>query len=222
MKIHLAIVPLILLVELPAQAQVFLRPGSYLKSTYIQAVRKSKSPFASIGKGGVLEIVVSALGGKTVLSPVVNFHDSGTDYYLESNQRAVRVDNGNSKDTLDLAVKSPDSFSISTPGDFFGHFEFVGSTDEFLRSQTVAGVYLDQQGRKYIFGVDGAASFPDHQFTYQVGCDHFEARFDYLFGKEVDWAFKLSGDTLKLFKCNGDGPAGHDPKPFLTLKRVAK
>jgi len=216
------LIPAFLLVQSFAQAQATLKPGSYVKSTYIDSLKRTKSPFKSLGSGGVLEIVVSVTDGKTILNPIVNFHDSGTEYKLRSDLLAIRSDDLYPEDNFQLDRSTNNSFTVKTPGDFNGTFEFVGSIDDFLRSKTIAGEYLDSKNRKWVFGVDGKASNPDFQFTYQVGCDHFEAQFDYLYGPGINWAFELRGDTLKLFKCNDDGPAGHERVPFVFLKRASK
>jgi hypothetical protein len=216
------LIPVVLLANSLSQAQSTLKPGSYVKSTYIQALKKTKSPFKSVGTGGVLEIVVYQSNGKTILNPIVNFHDSGSEYVLRGNSMAVRSDDLYPEENFQIDHLSASSFSVKTPGAFNGTFEFVDSIDAFLRSQTIAGEYLDSKNRKWVFGVDGKASIPNIQSTYQVGCDHFEAQFDYLYGPDINWAFELHDTVLKLFKCNDDGPANHEPVPFVILKRVSK
>ena len=200
-----------------------LKPGSYVKSTYIQALKKTRSPFKSIGKGGVLEIVVTESGGIVSLLPIVDFHDSGGEYRLLPGLRASRSDNLHPEKGFQIDLNSDHSFSVRTPGAFQGQYEFVGSTEDFLRATTVVGSYLDPKGRQWVFGQDGKASTPDRQFSYRVGCDHFEAQFDYLFGPDIDWAFDFHDGSLRLFNCTSqDGPSVPEATPFIVLKRQSK
>ena len=222
MNIWSSPIPLLIVSLASSHVQAGLKPGSYVKSTYIQALKRTKSPRKSLGPGGVLEFVVTVTNGKTELLPISDFHDSGIRYILHQKSVAVRSDNQYPEENFKIAHQSDGSFLVDTPGAFNGRFEFVGSTDDLLRSQTVAGEYLDSRGRKWIFGPNGKASTPGRQFSYRIACDLIGTDFDYLFGPEIEGAFEFHGNALNLFKCAGKGPDRHEAKPFVTLKRVAQ
>ena len=222
MNIWSSPIPLLLVSLATGHLQAGLKPGSYVKSTYIQALKRTRSPRQSLGSGGILEFVVTVANGKTELLPISDFHDSGIRYILQQNSVAVRSDHHYPEENFQVAPQSDGSFLVGTPGAFNGRFEFVGSTEDLLRSQTVAGEYLDSLGRKWVFCPDGKASTPGRQFSYRVACDLLGTGFDYLFGPNIEWAFESHGNALNLFKCTGEGPDSHEAKPFVTLKRVAQ
>lgn len=108
----------------------------------------------------------------------------------------------------------------------------VDDFETLVRRYTIAGAWVDDQGRSYVFTADGTAVFPDRRFDYQVNIDlalvvhdiPLEKRFDSIFGEKErwgTWAFELAGDELLLYETSGDFHEVRAEQPFLSLRRAA-
>ena len=211
--------PLVLLSQNTPAPQ--LRDGSYLQVQYLRSVKLTKSPYKSIRDGGLLQFDITREDGRLVLTTIANFHDTGGTYRLTAKGTFLRDGGLDPTDTLIVSPTKGSTFRLNFPKDLVGEFEYVGSVDDFLRAYTIAGDYLDSRGKRYIFATNGDARFPDRVFKYKVGSDHFESPFDYLYGDGFDWAFKVDGNTLKLYNHTDEGTNSKlESRPFLTLQRI--
>ena len=219
MNITAFIVPLTLAIQVAPTNR--LVEGSYLRVDYIRSIKQTRSPYKAVGKGGILQFDITSDNGSLALATIANFHDTGGTYRFKSGDTFQRVDSDNPLDSVTVSPSTGPRFKLIYPKDFIGEFEFVGSMDDFLRSNTIAGEYVDSVGNRYIFRPNGEATFPTRNFKYTVGCDHFEAPFDFIYGDGFDWAFKFQGSTLQFFRHTDEGVHSKpEKKPFLVLKRV--
>jgi hypothetical protein len=90
----------------------------------------------------------------------------------------------------------------------------------------LAGRYVDDRGRNYLFGKDGWAIFPDRKFKYEVGIDHVLSGYDYFMDETArpirTFEFKKVEGRLQIFEIRGEFPDEVvDKRPFVVLRAVS-
>ncbi len=199
--------------------------GEYVRNDYLDGLEETHSPSKSLAFG-TPQLVIARLEktGLTLIT-IFNFHDGGAEFLLHPDGTVgTLVDAGFV--TANLSFKIIDSHHLVLGFDKFlsQTYTFVGDIAQYSREVLLAGEYLDQKGRHYIFGHDGTATFPDRTFQYSVGTDQVLNRFDYFQDdtqKEV-FGFRKSGNTLEIFHTSGEINQHVDKTPFLSLRMRAK
>ena len=95
----------------------------------------------------------------------------------------------------------------------------MGRADRYVNQIALSGEYVDGNGRHYVFGRDGIASFPGRKFKYTIGIDHVENQFDYI-EDQADhqiFSFKRTNENLEIFHTSGPINQGVEKTPFLSL-----
>ena len=86
-------------------------------------------------------------------------------------------------------------------------YVFVGDAEHYVAKEVLSGRYTDQDGRPYVFGADGWATFPDNRrFSYLIGIDHVLNNYDYFEDKTANktFGFKKRGKSLEVFGTSGE------------------
>ena len=100
----------------------------------------------------------------------------------------------------------------------------------FVNRHTIAGSYVDAQGRPYTFTEDGVATWNIVQYSYEVNLDYTLGGDDVFFLKSFDggkildtYGFVRSGDTLLVYNvgesesCEGSVRVG---SPLMVLRKM--
>lgn len=205
-----------------------LIPGTFVRSAYLDAMRRTHSTMGLLnqdGIQGVQAMYVEVKGNATELTYDWNFHEGDIARVLQDDGRLRRTDGEMENPVPKIRVDSAGSFDFIEPKVLAGKFVRVADLDEEVRRNTVAGSYLDPKGRQYTFSENGEATFPDLKFTFVVGTDHVLDLYDYIIaerGKFI-WKFSWDSDVLLLYKIQTDEPGGVTiplPNPFLRLRQI--
>ena len=207
---------------------ITLIPGTYVRSDYLAAVRAARSTLAypdSDGLQGVQVITVALNEGRTTFTYDLNFHEADVERILQGDTTLVRADSMADSATVRVAIPAADRFDLIAPDPLGGSFERVESLDDELRQATLAGDYVDAEGRTYVFTRNGEASFPDLNFHYTVTTDHVTGgHYDSFYSSNdyFHWGFSWDNDTLLLYKLQIDAWGEETvlvSKPFRRLQR---
>ncbi|MCC6488190.1 MAG: hypothetical protein IT364_11890 [Candidatus Hydrogenedentes bacterium] len=206
-----------------AQGQALLKPGEYLRSDYMGSIQSTHSPHASCRMNEVQLVIVSVESEENRLQEILNFHEGGAIFGLLPSG-TVRIVESAGEDEADVSVTvlSDNRFSIAYKGRKPELFTNVGSVDAWVAANTIVGEYRDKEGGVYTFGTDGVARFPDKTFKFTVGVDHVLQPFDHLYGGGFWWAYRIKGDSLKIFDTKGELNMKMESKPLFVLSRQHK
>lgn len=202
---------------------IMLILGEYLSSDYVENIKANLSPMRSYLFG--TPQLVKVQEGKTglLIQPIFNFHEGGPDFILRKDGSVV-VQIGAGYGTSNLLIEVLDSHHFKLGFDKFKptSYIFVGDASRYVATILLAGEYTDEQGRRYVFGTDGWAIFPDRKFEYQVGLDHVLNQYDYFDDRTSNkvYAFKRREKVLEIFGTSGDNNQFVDEQPILSLKQI--
>ncbi|MEC5387543.1 hypothetical protein VVD49_17560 [Uliginosibacterium sp. H3] len=197
--------------------------GEFVRSTYLEALRRTHSPYASFkqGRGGVMTIRVEKRDGNTGFAFEWNFHEGDVFRHLSRDGQFIIYEED--KDYLGptrIQITSSESFTLSGDKDVAGRFDRMPDFQNFLNRQTVAGTYQDQKGNRYVFKPEGVAVFPDREFKYAIGTDHIGAPYDWIRAGSETWGYKISGAKLSFFRESDRDSNKFLSRPFLRLSRI--
>jgi len=210
----------------PSEPSVHLSEGEYLSSTYIDALKRMRSPLEAGKTGQLNHIFVRREGKRLLLTPGYNFHESGVEYTFQSDGSLspVSPEEAGSENTRNLSANVVDDHTLrfGLGDDKPTTYIFVKSASDYVSRVVLAGKYRDSRGRVYEFTEDGRAIFPDRKFKFEIGLDHVMDAFDYFMDGAKMWAFKRKGAELQIFptsNANGLDEISSD-RPQLTLREA--
>lgn len=127
--------------------------------------------------------------------PSHNFHEGDT-LFRPSEDGMFKADDQGAFNSMNfrLGVRGPESFSL-LKGNMELAFRFVGDAERWVTQAVLTGRYKDAQGRLYVFGPGGEASFPgNRKFKYALGMDHVLNPYDYIYSADLKktWAVAVS------------------------------
>ena len=101
-------------------------------------------------------------------------------------------------------------------------YVFVGDLDRYVAQEALAGRYVDDKGRSYVFGTDGWATFPERRFEYVVASDHVPNEYDYFYEKPGGrvFVFERNNGLLQIFKTTGEVDEVVDKRPSYSLREL--
>ena len=210
-----------------------LQPGDYMTATFIEALKKTRSPFYAMEHSKFypnMNVRVSDDGSRYSFTPN-NFHSSGGEFEMDASLKSVvsnppknntfkeKIVRGTDADftfasNWESILKRTSSKKLSSADKFETvKYVYVGKYKNYINRNTVAGKYKDNEGRLYIMTEEGEAIFPENNFPYEVELDFFSQDFDLIRTgvRKADktrgkYAFKVDNASLQLFNVvNGDG-----------------
>ncbi|MDP2982182.1 MAG: hypothetical protein Q8O92_02485 [Candidatus Latescibacter sp.] len=195
--------------------------GDWLNKTYVDSLRKTLSPRASV-KGiyyTAIRFTKIHEGFKWIID--FNFHEglpytidslkvAGTDTYsLIFNKEEV-----SGRETMDDRIVFPDgSFDdlswVFTDKGKEQRIRFIRvrpSMEKFVNRIVLAGTYTDTSGRRFLFTDDSEAKWPNKTFIYEIGldcvlahCDHFSIPAEKDTKGAKFYAYERKNDKLYLY-----------------------
>jgi hypothetical protein len=232
MRLWLAMMLGLTMVFAPATAQqpppeqiraiTSLQAGDYLLRSYIQSLKHTLSPLASLEIGSRPQAVsVSRTGDAIALMEVFNWHE-GCSLLTVTMAAPTALHYGDCDRPHDLSVQTPSGLVLNGKP-----YDFVGNAEHAIAAIVLGGVYTDAEGRRYTFGPDGQATFPGKSFPFELGIDQVvppDSRYDSFRDKTNNGSivFRRRGDSLVLYRApaNDFGPLD-DTHPLVTLHRIA-
>jgi hypothetical protein len=138
----------------PKGSQLFVRlsEGDYLSSTYIETLKRTRSPFEAGKTGRINLVVVQRKGSKLLLEPIFDFHESGVMFAVHDDGAAPCLEPCG-EDTRNLTASVVDELTLRFG---FGELEpvtyvFVNNSSEYISRAALVGKYYDRQRRTYEF-----------------------------------------------------------------------
>ncbi len=196
--------------------------GDYLRKDYLDTLVKTRSPFRSVASDTPQLVSVAIENGRPVLNTVFNFHEGGPEF-LTRPDGSIAVKPG-----YGLKVANPTFIAIDAQHFRLGFddfapevYSFVGNSGRYVADLVLAGEYVDQHSRHYVFAKDGNATFPDRKFRYSVGMDHILNGFDYFQDDTAKktYGFRRKGDILDITHTSGAVGQNLEKTPFLSLRK---
>ena len=196
--------------------------GDYLRSDYVDCLKQTRSPLRCevSGEPQLIEVRKGARGADVV---VASFHDGFAGLVQHSDGS---VEQGPPHDSalqnLTVAVLDAHHVRIGARGLKSFVYVFVGNLDRYVAQEALAGAYVDDEGRRYVFGNDGWASFPERKFEYVVESDHVLNPYDYFYEKPggLVFVFQRRGGQLQIFETTGELDEGVGKRPSYSLREL--
>jgi hypothetical protein len=189
-----------------------LAVGDYLETGYMETLRESRSPLAAVelGHGASQMVRVTLENNALTLLVVLNWHEGEWLFHLHPDGRIERNMDWGGALTASLDVLNSCSFRLSAPNEALRTYRYVGSDQNYIGKVALAGSYADEQGRKFDFGEDGTAVFPDQTFHYTVTLDQVIDQYDFFqVGDAMRYiAFRRTGSDLVLYPVELRPPDG--------------
>jgi len=213
---------------LASETRCPLQAGTYLSRTYIDILRKTRSPFKADIQT-VKQNNVATVWHRPTRCEITpeTFHEGGLIYVVKSNRILTPTAKSYPAPTH-FRVVTHESFELAFDKTNPIVYEYVKNLEAFVASIALAGRYVDTNGRIYAFHSDGTARFPDRQFKFTVGLDHVLTRFDYFIETGTISAtipYRREGTSLLLFTTkkqeNQDVEEIDTTKPPVELKRLS-
>lgn len=210
---------------------LMLREGDYLSTTYIDELKRTRSPLKACPSAcGVKLVTVEKGVNLWRLMPIYNFHEGGEALVLRPDGV---VNHSQYISHVTLSVKDASSFRLGFDegAQSFRRVDyvFVQKAETFAAKAVLVGSYRDGLGRVYRFQEDGTAIFPGRKFKFEIGVDHIGTDFDYFMEMGPNrravssMAFRWQADSLQLFRIKEDENGLDyiaDNHPYLTLKQT--
>jgi hypothetical protein len=196
--------------------------GEYMRDDYLDTLRATGSPFASLRSGEPQLVIVKKSDGGRLLSTILDFHQGGAEFRIPSaGPLQVQIRAGFEMSNLHFEEVDPRHFKLGFDQFAALGYTYVGDSSEYAR-RVLTGEYTDKRGKRYTFGSDGVADFDGMKFKYSIGLDQVLNRFDY-FQDDVRHeviGFKRTSDTLSLFHTSGEISQYLDKSPYLVLRKI--
>jgi hypothetical protein len=180
-----------------------LAAGDYLETAYIEVLHTSHSPLAAANDGFDVPQMVRVTPENDALAfmLVFNWHEGNWLFRLHADGKLERDADWYEADKTSLDVLNSCSFRLNAPGGPVRTYRYVGSDENYIGKVALAGFYADERGRKFIFGEDGTAVFPDQTFQYRVTLDEVFDQYDFFqIGDAKRYiAFRRIGSDLVLY-----------------------
>jgi hypothetical protein len=212
-----------------ADAHVLPRDGDYLSTAYIAALEKANSHHKAWNTTEGSPVVTVSHNKAGLISLLIGTWHEGIWAKFDPKKPSENLDR-ESGITAQFVWIDREHFAFGT-GEDQQRYRYVGKAENFIARRLLVGVYSDWRGRKYVFGADGKARFPDRTFRYEPYLDMtFEDgdEFTDLDASKPNhlkvYGFAWKGEELYLYKAGPpqEGPSwGIDRKhPIAILRRV--
>jgi len=201
-----------------------LRAGEYLREDYIRALCDSLSPLkATRPDDDPQMIIVGRDKAGTSFMPTHNFHE-GDNLFRPSKDGMFEPDEQGAFNSMNfrLRLRGAESFSLLRGSNEL-KFRFVGDTEHWVSETVLAGQYEDAEGKQYVFGANGEASFPgNRRFRYTLATDHVLNAYDYIYSTDLKttWAAAISQKKLLIYEVGGDHEEIVGATPKWSLERL--
>ncbi|GAA0560788.1 hypothetical protein [Rhizomicrobium electricum] len=181
---------------------VLPRDGDYLSTAYIAALDKTKSHKKAWGTGSPQSIGVSRDKRGLVLSLNWNWHEGDGVVFDPKNPTAM-IGSGRTFIPTDTThFRFQDGKVLLT-------YQYVGSESKYITEKLLIGTYKDTRGRRYVFGSDGKAHWPDRTFRYEIYTDMVFEQCDEIWDRDASkpnepaiFGFVWRGNMLYLYNAN--------------------
>jgi hypothetical protein len=210
--------------SLCAQAQ--LKSGNFLSSEYIDKLQKTRSPLTAEGSRTINLIVVEKQNNKTRVMPILNFHEGGPAFRLKQSGMLELEDSAGLKISdylLQIVTNKKISFAINRLQT--DEYVYVKNVQELISQICIAGQYVDDKDRRFVFEPNGTAKTPDGTMKFIIGVDHIPYQFDYLEDSNTHQVYKFVRKkcTLEIYRVldaveNQHGNDGSHVEPYLSLR----
>ncbi len=199
-----------------------LAVGDYLRSDYVDCLKQTPSPLRCevSGEPQLIEVHKRARDRDLV---VASFHEGFAGLVQHSDGS---VEQGPLHDSalqnLTVAILDAHHVRIGASGLKSFVYVFVGNLDRYVAQEALAGAYVDDEGRSYVFGNDGWASFPERKFEYTVASDHVLNPYDYFYEKPGGrvFVFERHGSQLQIFRTRGEIDEVVGKRPSYSLREL--
>jgi hypothetical protein len=203
--------------------------GDFLSQRYLQILQRTRSPFTAEGSSHTINLViVRKKEGANEIVPIMNLHEAGPSFRVAQSDKAVLEDSGG-LDIGQYVVEILSDKKLRVGFDSFPaqNFIAVSNLQGTIRSASLAGRYLDNEHRVYMFGADGVAKTPGGTFRFTVGIDHVPYQFDYIEQSNTHKIFKFVWKKcdLDIYEVtdaiqNQHGNDGTQVKPWAFLHEI--
>jgi hypothetical protein len=198
--------------------------GDYLRVDYIDELHKTSSPLAATVADTPQLVQVRREENHLLVVTIFNFHEGGAEFVLHSDGSvASNLAAGFDVSNVALKVSDPHHFTLGFDKFQLASYALVGNAERYVAKEVLSGRYTDQDGRSYVFGADGWATFADRRFEYLIGIDHVLNNYDYFEDKTTGkvFGFKKHGESLDVFGTSGEISQNVDNKPLLSLRLIS-
>jgi len=209
-------------------AQVELKFGDYLSREYIEKLQKTQSPLSAEGAHTINLLVVEKQDNEISVMPILNFHEGGPTFRLKKSGKAELENNAGlniSKYRLQALSNHKLSFAMNKPQT--DEYVYVNNVQELISRICIAGQYVDDKGRKFVFESNGTVKTPDGIMKITIGVDHIPYRFDYFEDSKNHQVYKFVRNKCKLgiyrvldAEENQHGNDGSHVASYLSLQMV--
>jgi hypothetical protein len=209
-----------------------IKSGDYLKSDYIEMIKKTHSPY-SASRSSTEPTLLTAYKGEYDLVLIHYFHEFHDGLNIMKDGKAHRMGSG---------VENPSAVSITANGDnliLTGydshgplHYIYVGDVKRFVAGKVIVGDYVDSEGKTYSFKEDGTAYFGEVRFHYEIGLD-FVLRpnsrkdnnkrdyFQNTKSREL-FEYEVKDGVMSIYRTSGQELMDVESEPFLKIKKMSK
>lgn len=209
-------------------AQPSLIIGDFLSKVYVSKLQETRSPYAAEGGRAINLIVVDNQNGETSVIPIMNFHEGGPSFQLNQSGKLELEDSGGLKiSNYVLYIVTSKKISFAMNQVKAEEYVYIKDIQELISRICIAGQYVDDKGRKFIFEPNGTAKTPDGTMKFTIGVDHIPYKFDYLEDSNTHEVYKFVRKkcSLEIYRVldaveNQDGNDGSHVEPYLALRMV--
>ena len=207
-----------------------IRSGEYLKSDYVDAIEKTRSPYAALNSSSEPTLLL-AYKGEYDLVLVHNFHEFHDGLNIMEDGKAHRMeDKGEGSPAVSIAVEGDNLILTGYDPNGPLHYIYVGNAQRFVARKVLAGDYVDAEGETYSFREDGTAYFRDVQFPYEVGLDFVlrprseknKNKRDYFRNSKSRelFEYEIKEGVMYIYRTSGQESMDVESEPFLKIKRA--
>ena len=206
-----------------SKAIASLETGDYIYRGYVENLAHTLSPLASLEIGSRPQVVAVRRKGDAIsLTAEFNWHEGcGLITAHESATGSAALEYGDCGRSIDVSVESSRGFVLDG-----NHYDFVGNAGHYIGAAVLGGVYADDDGRRFLFGSDGQAVFPEKKFSFELcleqvvppcsGYDSFDDKTN-----NMSYVFRRHADSLVLYKApKGEFDPADYAQPLVTLHRI--
>ena len=214
--------------QITASSSSQLELGDFLSIKYLEVLEKTRSPLTAEGGRAINLVVVQKNEDVTEVLPIINFHEGGPTFQVD-HSGTIKLGNAAGLDISHYVVQILNKKEISVGFNHFPQerFVFVNDLQGVIRSKSVAGRYVNREGRPYNFQSNGIATTPTTTFKFTVGIDHVPYHFDYIENSETHQIYRFVRKKcyLDIYEVldaieNQHGNDGSHVKLFASLREV--
>jgi len=205
-----------------------LELGDFLSSNYLEVLEKTRSPLTAEDGRAINMVVVQKNQGVTDVLAIMNFHEGGSMFRVDQSG-TVTLKKTAGMDTSHYTVQIINNKEIIVGFNHFPpeRFIFVKDLQGVISGKSMAGRYVDHEGRPYTFSSTGVATMPTGTFKFTIGSDHVPYRFDYIENSDTHqiYSFIRQKCHLDIYQVldaveNQHGNDGSLKRLFVSLREV--